>query len=94
MVDARDLKSLGRKLLCRFESGRPHQKICAEPGPGTAAESRCPAITPAWSQVFSEPSAFTAHISAAITPLQRGNRIKVSKTIAGSQIASVRPMAS
>jgi hypothetical protein len=22
-----DLKSLGRKLLCRFESGRPHQEI-------------------------------------------------------------------
>jgi hypothetical protein len=25
MVDARDLKSLGEKSLCRFESGRPHQ---------------------------------------------------------------------
>src|SRR5690242_4803324 len=25
MVDARDLKSLGAKALCRFESGRPHQ---------------------------------------------------------------------
>src|SRR4051812_11342588 len=25
MVDARDLKSLGAKVLCRFESGRPHQ---------------------------------------------------------------------
>jgi hypothetical protein len=25
MVDARDLKSLGGKPLCRFESGRPHQ---------------------------------------------------------------------
>ena len=24
MVDARDLKSLGPKGLCRFESGRPH----------------------------------------------------------------------
>ena len=24
MVDARDLKSLGRKLLCRLKSGRPH----------------------------------------------------------------------
>jgi hypothetical protein len=24
MVDARDLKSLGGKPLCRFESGRPH----------------------------------------------------------------------
>ena len=24
-VDARDLKSLGAKVLCRFESGRPHQ---------------------------------------------------------------------
>jgi hypothetical protein len=27
MVDARDLKSLGAKALCRFESGRPHQRI-------------------------------------------------------------------
>ena len=27
MVDARDLKSLGRKPLCRFESGRPHQNL-------------------------------------------------------------------
>ena len=25
LVDARDLKSLGEKSLCRFESGRPHQ---------------------------------------------------------------------
>ncbi len=27
MVDARDLKSLGGKPLCRFESGRPHHGI-------------------------------------------------------------------
>ena len=31
MVDARDLKSLGRKLLCRFESGRPHQSLSRVP---------------------------------------------------------------
>jgi hypothetical protein len=27
LVDARDLKSLGAKALCRFDSGRPHHKI-------------------------------------------------------------------
>jgi len=40
-------------------------------------------LRPALSQVFSEPSAFIAHNRAAITPLHRGNRIKVSPTING-----------
>jgi hypothetical protein len=32
MVDARDLKSLGGKPLCRFESGRPHQRLAVKIG--------------------------------------------------------------
>jgi len=35
------------------------------------------------SQIFSEPSAFIAHNTAAMTPLHRGNRIKVSPAIRG-----------
>ncbi len=27
LVDATDLKSVGAKALCRFESGRPHQML-------------------------------------------------------------------
>jgi len=35
------------------------------------------------SQIFSEPSAFIAHIKAVIMPLHRSNKIKVSPTING-----------
>jgi hypothetical protein len=32
MVDARDLKSLGSNIPCRFKSGRPHQHSQPEIG--------------------------------------------------------------
>src|ERR1700761_8604921 len=34
LVDARDLKSLGSKELCRFEPGRPHQCLSRSRTPG------------------------------------------------------------
>lgn len=55
-------------------------------------QARCRPISPvatrhdraaAGPQIFSEPSAFVAHITARIIPLHRGNRANVNSTMNG-----------
>ncbi len=69
-----------------------HRAIISEPA---AAPSIIPTATtstysimgdshPGWFQIFSEPSAFIAHIRAASTPLHRGNMIAANPAISGT----------
>ena len=78
--------------LAKLEKGRDEylqkQAEAQRAVPEASSSRPCARCWPATvrgelTQIFSEPSAFIAHSTAAITPLQRGNRNNVSPTISG-----------